>query len=409
MEGSIDHLTPVALVMAAALVCGLVLTRLRQPALVGYILAGVALGPTGLGIVRTTETVTALAEFGVIMLLFLVGMELSLKSFRATYKTALMAALLQIIIFCAIFLNLGWALEWPVARSVVFAFAAALSSTAVAIKILEETDELETPAGRLTVSVLIAQDLTVIPMLLVLGVMQEKTGAFDYGAIVKIIAAVGFLGWLTWFLSERNLIRLPFSSWLESRRDIMPLAALASCFGLATITGTLGLSAALGAFIAGLLIGNSTLRVDMHRATLPIQTVLLMIFFLSIGLLIDIDFIGDHLGAVLGVLALVTVVKTMINIIALRLLRQSWENAFLAGVVMGQIGEFSFIIIAGGLAMHVIGGEAYRLLIAVTALSLMISPLWLIAARRLHHAALTGVTGLKSILKAAILRLPEGR
>ena len=407
MEGHIDQLTPIALVTAIALLCGLVLTRLRQPAIVGYILAGVVLGPTGLGIIATTDTVKTLAELGVIMLLFLVGMELSLKGFKEVYKTAMMAALLQIALLTGIFAALGWFLDWTVERILVFGFATALSSTAVAIKILEETDELTTPAGRLAVSVLIAQDLAVIPMLLIMEVLGQKSGGFNYAIIVKIVASAGFLTWLTWFLSERDLLKLPLLGWIESRRDIVPLAALASCFGLATITGALGLSAAYGAFIAGLLIGNSNARVIMHQATLPIQAVLLMVFFLSIGLLIDINFIVEHAGVVFGILVLVTFIKTLINVAVLHALKQSWERSFLAGVVMGQVGEFSFIIIAGGLAAKVISPDGYRLLIAVTALSLVISPLWLMAARRLHHAALLGVTGLKEILKAAISRLPD--
>lgn len=407
MEGHIDQLTPIALVTAIALLCGLVLTRLRQPAIVGYILAGVVLGPTGLGIIATTDTVKTLAELGVIMLLFLVGMELSLKSFRDVYKTALLAALLQIAILTGIFGVLGWFLDWPLGRILVFGFASALSSTAVAIKILEETDDLGSPAGKLAVSVLIAQDLAVIPMLLIMEVLQQKTGGFNYAIVIKIVASAGFLGWLTWFLSDRDLLKLPLLDWIKSRRDIVPLAAMASCFGLATITGALGLSAAYGAFIAGLLIGNSNARVIMHQATLPIQAVLLMMFFLSIGLLIDIDFILQHASTVFGILILVTFVKTLINVLVLHALKESWEKSFLAGVVMGQVGEFSFIIIAGGLAMQVISPDGYRLLIAVTALSLVISPLWLIVARRLHHVTLLGVTGLKGILKAAISRLPD--
>lgn len=409
MEGHIDQLTPIALVTAIALLCGLVLTRLRQPAIVGYILAGVVLGPTGLGIIATTETVKMLAELGVIMLLFLVGMELSLKAFKEVYKTAMLAALLQIVILTGIFAGIGWFLDWSIERIFVFGFATALSSTAVAVKILEETDELTTPAGRLAVSILIAQDLAVIPMLLIMEVLGQKSGGFSYAIFIKIVASAGFLGWLTWFLSERDLLKLPLLGWIESRRDIVPLAALASCFGLATITGALGLSAAYGAFIAGLLIGNSNARVIMHQATLPIQAVLLMVFFLSIGLLIDINFIVEHAGVVFGILILVTFIKTLINVAILHALKESWEKSFLAGVVTGQVGEFSFIIIAGGLAAKVISPDGYRLLIAVTALSLIISPLWLITARRLHHAALLGVTGLKEILKAAISRMPDAK
>ncbi len=407
MGGHIDQLTPIALVTTVALLCGLVLTRLRQPAIVGYILAGVALGPTGFRIISNTTTVQTMAELGVIMLLFLVGMELSLKGFKAVYKTAIAATLLQIFLMAALFALLGWYLAWPLGRVLVFSFAAALSSTAVAVKILEETGDLGTSAGRLTVSVLIAQDLAVIPMLLIMDALSAKGVALGYITFIKFLGSIGFLWWLTWYLSNRERLKLPLLDWIESRRDIVPLAALGSCFLLATLTGALGLSTAYGAFIAGLLIGNSNARVIMHQATEPIQTVLLMVFFLSIGLLIDIDFIITHAGVVFSTLVLVTVVKTLINIVVLHSLKESWDKSFFAGVVMGQVGEFSFIIIAGGLAMNVISPDGYRLLIAVTALSLMISPLWLVIARRLHRITELGITGLKGILQAAISRLPD--
>src|SRR5476649_968110 len=170
----LDNLTAIALVTTAALLCGLLLIRLRPPAVVGYILAGVVLGPTGLGLISNTGTVQTLAELGVIMLLFLTGMELSLRSFKSIYKTALAATALQIAVSFLAFWWLGHSLGWSLQRVIVFAFATALSSTAVAIKILDETDDLRTPVGRTTVSVLVAQDLAVIPMLLVIGAFQAR-------------------------------------------------------------------------------------------------------------------------------------------------------------------------------------------------------------------------------------------
>ncbi len=401
----IDTLTSIALVTTAALLCGLALIRLRQPAIVGYILAGVALGPTGLKLVSNTETVQVLAELGVIMLLFLIGMELSLRSFKTVYKKALSVAALQIVAALAVFYGIGHFLDWGIERIVVFAFATALSSTAVAIKILEETDELRTPVGRTTVSVLIAQDLAVIPMLLIIGAFGSGHAAGSIGAntvtaaiIVKLAVAIGLLVAVSWFLSKRDRVDLPMSGWIMSRHEVIPLAALAFCFTWATLSGLIGMSTAYGAFLAGLVIGNSNVRATMHKAAEPIQTILLMVFFLSIGLLIDLDYIFANWKNVLLVLAIVTFLKTFVNVGILHLLGEPWRRAFHAGVVMGQLGEFSFILVAGGVAAKVISPEGYDLMISVIALSLLISPMWLAIARRLHDMAIRklGVTILTS-------------
>lgn len=380
----VDILTSIALVTTAAVLGGLILTRLRQPAIVGYILAGVVLGPTGFSLVSNTESVQILAELGVIMLLFLIGMELSLRAFKSVYKVALLTAFFQIIISLGFFWFLGRELGWQDGRILTFGFAVALSSTAVSIKILEETDDLRNAVGRVTVSVLIAQDLAVIPMLLIIGALGGGGENVSTLIIIKLLASCGFLAILTWFLSRRERIVLPFSNWIASKPEIIPLAALACCFTLAAISGLLGLSTAFGAFVAGLIIGNSNARASMHQATEPVQTVLLMVFFLSIGLLIDIDFIRENITTVLTVLGVVTVLKTVVNIGILHLLGEPWNRAFQSGVTMAQVGEFSFVIVAAGLTAGIISLDGYRTMIAVIALSLLISPMWLAIARKLH-------------------------
>ncbi len=390
-----DQLTSIALMTTVALLCGLIMIRLRQPAIVGYIVAGVVLGPTGLALVSNTETVQVLAELGVIMLLFIIGMELNLKSFKAVYKTALSTAMLQIGVAIAAFYAFGHFYSWSTEKTLIFAFATALSSTAVSIKILEETDDLKTPVGRTTVSTLIAQDLAVIPMLLIIATFGNKGdgGGAGLAITIKLTLAIGLLAAISWFLSRRDRLELPFSNWILSRHEVVPLAALAFCFSWATLSGLVGLSTAYGAFLAGLIVGNSNLRTALHKAAEPIQAILLMIFFLSIGLLIDLNFIFQNWQAVVSILGIVTLLKTTANVAILHWLGEPWDRAFHAGVVMGQIGEFSFIIVALGLSVNAITDEGYRLMISVIALSLLISPMWLIIARKLHDVAIRRVLG----------------
>lgn len=389
-----DHthqLTALALVTTAALLCGLLMIRFRQPAIVGYIIAGIVLGPTGLKLVSNTDTVQTLAELGVIMLLFLIGMELNIRSFKAVMKTALSAAILQIIMAFAAFYAIGSFFDWTIQKVTVFAFATALSSTAVSIKILEETDDLKTPVGRTTVSVLVAQDLAVIPMLLIIGAFGStgvSTESASLSIAIKLAVSIGLLVLVSWFLAKRDRVVLPLSHWIVSRAEIIPLAAMAFCFTWATLSGAIGLSTAYGAFLAGLVVGNSNVRVALHKAAEPIQTLLLMVFFLSVGLLIDINYIIEKWETVLIILTVVTLLKTTVNVAILHFLGEPWDRAFHSGVAMGQLGEFSFILAAAGLASNAISDDGYRMMIAVIALSLLISPMWLLIARKLHDIAL---------------------
>lgn len=397
--GTSFDLTGIAIVTTVALLCGLVLARLRQPAIVGYIVAGVVLGPTGFGLIEDAGSVRVLAELGVLMLLFLVGMELSVRAFGAVWRVALLTVLLQVTLSLAVTLPAGALLGWPVERSIVFGFIIALSGTAVAIKMLEDIGELRTEMGRVTIGVLIAQDLAFVPLLLLTQALGPASPGLDGWVLLKLAGAAAALAGLVWFLSRRERLRVPFAGWFARNPDVIPLAALAFCFTLASATGLLGLSTAFGAFVAGFVLGNSTARRRAIQATLPIQSVLVVLFFLSIGLLIDLDYIWANVGTVLLFLLVVMLAKTAINVGVLHLLGEPWERAFPAGVIMGSLGEFSFVLAATGLAVGVIDPDTHQLAITVIALGWLVSPLWLVSARRFHDVAAGGIVSLRAALE----------
>lgn len=407
MEALHDHtqLTSIALVVLAALACGLFMQRFRQPALVGYILAGVILGPSGIALVENREAIGLLAELGVLMLLFVLGMELSLRAIRQVWKIALFTTAIQIGACLLVMLGAAELFGWPLSRAVLLAFVIALSSTAVAVKMLEEIGELRSRVGQVTVGVLIAQDLAVVPMMVIVGAFGGEQGDGTKAAI-NVIMSIVFLLLLIAYLSRRKRITLPFARMVGKSVDLTPLAGLAFCFGAATVTGLLDLSAAYGAFLAGLVIGNSTSRRIMLHHTAPIQSILLMLFFLSIGLLLDLEFLWQNLWTVLALVAFITLFKTALNIMAIRLLGESWPRAFLAGALLAQIGEFSFILAALGISAGAVSGELYRLIIAVTVLSLATSPIWLEISRRLHRVALLGVTSPRETMRLIFGDIP---
>lgn len=396
MHGTGD-LTGLALVMGAALLCGLGMRRLGQPPVVGYILAGVLLGPSGFALVGDRETVGFLAELGVLLLLFLVAMEMSLYAFREVWKVSAAATALQIATGVALLLPFVWwgRLAWG--EAAVLGFVIALSSTAVVIKMLEQTNILRQPVGRLVIGVLIAQDLAVVPLLI--GVNFFAAGTVSGWVAFKFVATLAAVAALVWFLARRKRLVIPLIH-ENAPAELVALGGLALCFGGAALTGFAGLTPALGAFLAGLVIGNSTARHPMILSTRPIQAVLLMVFFLSIGLLIDFKFLAARWDVLLLLVLAVTVAKTALNIGILALLREPWPHAFIAGVLLAQIGEFSLVIAGAAERGGIITRDLGQTVVAVMAFSLLLSPLWLFATRRLLRVVILGMTSFHDTIDA---------
>ena len=386
------NLTAIAIVFSVALLCGLLLMRFKQPAIIGYIVAGVILGPSGFQIIEETEAAKTLAELGVLLLLFLIGMELSLRAFKTVYKLASVIVLVQVVFSILVTSIIGIAMSWDWQQGILLGFVLAVSSTAVTVKVLADRGELRTHFGRITVGILIAQDLAVVAMLLVIEALNPNE-QFDLWIIPKTIGAIIFVIAIVRFLSKRERIRLPLAlrQAFGADREVVPIAALAFCGVCATTSGLIGLSTAFGSFLAGLIVGNSSERQIVLRSTRPIQSVLLVVFFLSVGLLIDVGFFFENLGTLIVVFILATIAKGLINIIAVRIAGQPWEQSVLVGVTLGQIGEFAFVIASVGFTVNAIDSGGYKIAVAVIALSLMLGPAWVVLERRLRAAEDLGI------------------
>jgi len=264
-----------------------------------------------------------------------------------------------------------------------FSCIVALSSTAVSIKMLESTGELRTNVGRLTVGILIAQDLAFVPMIITI----QFLGGGDVSIamlIWKVVLAVGIIATLIWYLSRKERISLPVIHKTSQTTELVPLLALTFCFGLAAIAGFLGLSAAYGAFLAGLVLGNTADRHAVINVTRPIQSTLLMVFFLSVGLLVDLDYIWDNIFKVTWLLVLIALGKTVLNATILHFFKQPWSMSFLCSLMLAQIGEFSFVLADTAVEAGVLSIDENKLVISLTVLSLVFSPFWAKAANKLQ-------------------------
>lgn len=382
MDASLD-LTGIALVALAALAAGLLLTRLKQPAVLGYVLAGVILGPSCFSLIENRESVSLLAELGVLLLLFSIGMELNLRAFREVWIISVGCVLLQVLGSLGMIFIASFLFHWSLGTTLLIGFIIALSSTAVSVTMLENVGELKTAVGRLTISILIAQDLAFVPMTLIIRSFGDQ--GFDYMTVLKLIISIVVLVVLILYLSRKERVHIPVVERAARHREIFPILGLAFCFGAAALAGLFGISAAYGAFLAGMILGNTAERHRIIKVTHPTQSILLMVFFVSVGLLMDLEYIYTHFMMVATVLLVVFICKTALNVTILKFLGQPLATAFLSSLMLAQIGEFSFVMATIGMQVHILDPSTSRLVIAVTALSLLFSPIWMETARRLRR------------------------
>jgi CPA2 family monovalent cation:H+ antiporter-2 len=400
-----QNLTALALVLAAAVLCGLGMNRLRLPSATGFILVGIVLGPTGLGLVERPDAIETLASLGVLMLLFLIGMELRLEAFRRLLPLAAGVAALEILAALAFTLSLAQFTSGETKSAVVIAFMLAVSSTVVATRMMEDTGETQTPAGRLTLAILVAQNLAVVPLLLVVNALG---GAASNGALVlvgiKLVLAFGLLVGFIGVLTRIKSFRFPWSEQVLENQEIGTLTVTGICFAAAAVSGLLGLSPALGAFLGGIAVGHSTLARPARRLADPIRSVLLFFFFISLGLLVDLNYILREFWLIVIALAVVAVGRSFTNLVILRLFGQPGDIAFPAALFLAPIGEFSFVLMTAGAAAGALTPEAHKLAIVVIALSLVVSPLWFVGARRAHGLVTRGITEADALFRQSYAR-----
>jgi CPA2 family monovalent cation:H+ antiporter-2 len=383
-----QSISALALVLAAAVALGLVMNRLRMPAAAGFILVGVALGPTGLGLIRDSGSIETLAELGVLMLLFIIGMEMRLASFSKSLPLALGVTGVTCLVIPISVGLFTYAVHGEILGGIVIGFMLSISSTALAMKMIEDSEEKDAPAGRIALAILVAQDLAVVPLLLITNTLSGDLNARTLiGVGTKLTLAFALLGAFIHVLHRVKSFRFPASEYLLKNSDVGTLGVLGICFASATASGILGLSPALGAFLGGLVVGHSTLGRGALVMARPVQSILLFVFFLSVGLLIDLDYLIRQAWIIGAALVVVTGGKTVLNFILLTLGGKNFDTAFAASLFLSPVGEFSFVIAGAGLAAGDLSPGGYKLAIAVIAMSLLASPIFFLLARLAHRLA----------------------
>ena len=381
-----DLIATVALGLSVAFAGGVLAHKLRLPVIVGYLLAGVAVGPFTPGPVADSEIASELAEVGVILLMFGVGIHFSLSDLARVWRIAVPGAVGQIALAVGLGLGLASLWGWSTGEGLLLGLTLSVASTVVLMRGLSDSDTLESRAGRTAVGWLIVEDLVVVIALVLLPVLAGSEG--DVARVVLVtLAKVAFFAALMLVVGVRVIPAV--LAWVErtGSRELFILATLAVALGIAYgAAEAFEVSFALGAFLAGVVVNESELSHRAAEEALPLRDAFAVLFFVSVGMLIDPSVLLHDLGSVLALVAVVVVGKALAALAIVLVLRGGVEVALTVAAGLAQIGEFSFILLAAGTSLELVPAEATELVLGAALISIVINPFLLRGARGLASA-----------------------
>jgi CPA2 family monovalent cation:H+ antiporter-2 len=367
-------LEPLAIVFLAALVSAYVLHRLRQPPLIGFLLAGALVGPYGLGLAADPEAIATLAEAGVVLLLFTVGLELELPNLKRLGRIVWGAGSIQVLSTVGLVAAVGLLRGYDLRRSLFFGCLVALSSTAILLTLLADRRELDSLHGKLLVGILIFQDLAVVPMMLAVPALAGGPAVLGipgaFVALGKTAVTAVFLVVAARLIIPRLLRALAGTQ----QKAVFVVAVLFIVLGTALVTSWAGLSAALGAFLAGLAISESEYGHQAMADIAPFRDAFNALFFVSIGMLFDPRLLASRPGEIAILLGLILVGKTAAGALPVVLFGYGPRTAVVVGLSLAQIGEFSFVLLSQGLAYNLISADLYQAFLGAAILSMLATP-----------------------------------
>ena len=368
-----DTLPLILVLLISSVIAVALFRRLRLPAMLAYFLVGMVLGPHTFSLLPDTEASREFAEFGIVFLMFSIGLEFSLPQLYAMRKKVLGLGGAQVLLTLAAVMTVAKVagLDWPAAF--VIAAALAMSSTVIVSKILAERVDLNSRHGRLSIGVLLFQDIAVVPVLVLIPALGVGGANLTDVLGMALLKAAGMLLFL--FTIGKWLINPWFNVVAGQRsRELFVMNVLMVTLLLAFATKSAGLSYALGAFIAGMLISETKFRYQVESDIAPFRDILLGLFFISVGMLLNLQQIAANFGLVLLILMAFVLLKAAIVILVIRLMQYEVGVAIRTGLILAQAGEFSFVILALGVEQHLISGPALQLVLSAALLSMVLAP-----------------------------------
>jgi monovalent cation:H+ antiporter-2, CPA2 family len=368
-----DSLTSVLLLLTSSVLAVALFRAMRLPAMLAYFVVGVLFGPFALNLLPSTETGRHVAEFGIVFLMFSIGLEFSLPKLYAMRKTLFGLGGAQVIITLGVTMLLGWLAGLSLPTAFVIGGALTMSSTAIVSKILMERVDLNSRHGRLAIGILLFQDLAVIPILVLIPALGAHSGNLGATLGLSLIKSAVLLFVL--FKFGKTIINYWFSMVAGQRsRELFVMNVLMVTLLLAAATKIAGLSYALGAFIAGMLISETRYRYQVESDIASFRDILLGLFFISVGMLLDFNYLMNHIGLVLALLLGFVLFKALVIAALTRIFGYESGVGIRTGIILAQAGEFSFVILALGLEQKLIGGNELQLVLAASLISMVIAP-----------------------------------
>lgn len=349
------------------------LQKLKLPSIIGFLLTGVIIGPYGLSLIEAVEQVEILSEIGVILLLFVIGMELSIKQLISIKKTVFIGGFLQVGITVTIAGVVFYLLGHSWNESVFVGFLFSLSSTAIVLKTLQDRQQITAPHARNALAILIFQDLIVVPMMLVTPMIAGESTNVVMSILSLLVKSIVVL--LITFVSARYVVpRLMHAVAKTNSKELFLLVTITLCFAVAFLTSEAGLSLALGAFIAGLIVSESEYSHQATSIILPFRELFTSFFFVSVGMLLDLSFFASNIPVILLLVLAVFIFKSVIAGIAVAVLKYPMRTVLLTGLSLFQVGEFAFILSKVGIEYNLLSEQTNQYFLSVSIVSMILTP-----------------------------------
>jgi len=371
----IGFIRDIIIILLVAIPIVFLFNRIRIPSIVGFLIAGMIIGPSGFGLIADVEIIEMLATFGVVLLLFTIGLELSIDRLMQIGRILLITGSIQVGFTLTIFMGLLYLAGLPITQSLFLGMLGAGSSTAVVLKYLSDNKEVDSQHGRLASGITIFQDLAGVPMMLLIPILAATGDDVTAGEVVQTIV-ISFGSVVVIFFVARYLMPTVVYYLAAARvREGFTIGIMLLLFGTAYLTNLAGVSLALGAFITGIILSESEFNRQVFADAIPLRDIFNSLFFISIGLLLDLDIVFENAGLFSMIVIGIIVIKSAVVIIPLVALKYPFKTGLIAGLLLGQIGEFSFVLALVGLDYGIIDAELYNAFLAASIFTLVLVPI----------------------------------
>jgi CPA2 family monovalent cation:H+ antiporter-2 len=381
-----SFLRDIVVIFGAALLVSTGCRLLKVPPLVGLLLTGSLVGPFGAGLIHQPGHVETIAELGVVFLLFEIGLELSFKRLKRIGRAFFAGGSIQVTSTIAITLGIALLFGYRPLQALFFGLVVSLSSTAIVLRLYNDKREMETPHGNIALGILLFQDLLIVPFLLIVPLLGGSGESFTFQFLARFLAGCAII--IATFAVSRYIVPLVLHFLASTRvRELLVIGSLFLCLGMALVTQRLGFSLALGAFLAGVLISESDYRHQVIAETMPFRDVFTSMFFISIGMLLKLDFVIHNPWVILLAVTLIFALKGAALFGTARLLSYPSQVAITVAMGLCQIGEFAFVLLQQGKAYSVIDAWTYQLGISSSIITMLLTPLFIRLAPHLAQRA----------------------